>query len=354
MVVNYCIHCDCCHHLYHHHFTHVSYIVLPKCNYIQFIFKNTVWHANISWFIHRLLYTPVPSQNLSWDAELSVPPHQVSQEAGCCQALSYPNHPNPTDQVTSWLLVVQSVQKRLPPGVRTPGWLGAVCKDMKPVQVRVSRAHPEERRHHHHCLSLLISNSPTLNQCHIDLSTPNKSACNQKLAVIKKCWKMFNTADNMGRTCFKIKTRYRKLLLQHVFFHAIESQKVQRCVLRKTHTQSQSGRIQWYNAHEAATHGKATWISCHPTGKLTAQSRKVYPGAVCHVPVVLVALDRSHVSLLSPQDLRASEMFQKGLSIHSSLCTVYISNSFQVQLYWQPKTRSNSDIFWPYESTELK
>lgn len=208
-----------------------------------------MWHANISWFIHRLLHThthtPVPSQNLSWDAELSVPPHQVSQEAGCCQALSYPNHPNPTDQVTSWLLVVQSVQKRLPPGVRTPGWLGAVCKEMKPVQVRVFRAHPEERRHHHHCLSLLISNSPTLNQCHIDLSTPNKSACNQKLAVIKKCWKTFNTADNMGRTCFKIKTRYRKLLLQHVFFHAIESQKVQRCVLRKTHTHSH--KVEGYN-----------------------------------------------------------------------------------------------------------
>lgn len=129
--------------------------------------------------------------------------------------------------------------------VSTPGWLGAVCKEMKPVQVRVSRAHPEERRHHHHCLSLLISNSPTLNQWHIDLSTPNKSACNQKLAVIKKCWKMFNTADNMGRTCFKIKTRYRKLLLQHVFFHAIESQKVQRCVLRKTHTHSH--KVEGYN-----------------------------------------------------------------------------------------------------------
>lgn len=172
---------------------------------------------------------------------------------------------------------------------------------MKPVQVRVSRAHPEERRHHHHCLSLLISNSPTLNQCHIDLSTPNKSACNQKLAVMKKCWKMFNTADNMGRTCFKIKTRYRKLLLQHVFFMQLSRRRSSAAFWGKhTHTQSQSGRIQWYNAHEAATHGKATWTSCHPTGKLTAQSRKVYPGAVCHVPVVLVALDRSHVSLVSP------------------------------------------------------
>ena len=46
--------------------------------------------------------------------------------------------------------------------------------------------------------------------------------------------------------------------------------------------------------------------------------------------------------------------FKKGLSIHSNLCTVCISNSFLVQFYWQPKTRSNSDIFWPYESTELK
>ena len=185
---NYCIHCDCCQHLYHHHFTHVSYIVLP--NVITFnSYSKTPCGMQTSHDLYTDFcthtHTPVPSQNLSWDAELSVPPHQVSQEAGCCQALSYPNHPNPTDQVTSWLLVVQSVQKRLPPGVRTPGWLGAVCKEMKPVQVRVSRAHPEEWRHHHHCLSLLISNSPTLNQCHIDLSTPNKSACNQKLAVIK-------------------------------------------------------------------------------------------------------------------------------------------------------------------------
>ncbi len=54
-----------------------------------------------------MLYT---SQNLSCDvlhyptsilAELSVSRHHVSQEAGCCQALSYPNHPNPTYQVTS-------------------------------------------------------------------------------------------------------------------------------------------------------------------------------------------------------------------------------------------------------------
>lgn len=92
---------------------------------------------------------------------------------------------------------------------------GAVCQ-MKPVQVRVSRARPEERRHHHHCLSL--RKSPTLQLwSHIDLSTPNKSACNQKLAVIKKCCKMFQTAGNMGRTCWKIKTRYRKLLLPDGF-----------------------------------------------------------------------------------------------------------------------------------------
>lgn len=299
------------------------------------------------------VHTPVPSQNLSCDAELSVPP-QVSQEAGCCQALSYPNHPNPTYQVTSWLLVVQSVQ-RLPPV--TPGWRPVQYAKWNPFKSEfpgpVLRsedttiiASPYE--------NLQLSNFEVILICLLQTSLLATKSW-QWLKNVARCFKQPVTWDEHAG---KSKRGTGSSCCQMVFVHAIESQKVQRCVLRKTRTykQSQSGRIQWYNAHEAATHGKATWISCHPTGKLTAQSRKVYPSAVCHVPVVLVALDRSHVSLVKSQRFDRQWNVSKRFTvfIHSNFCTVYISNSFQFPFYWQPKTRSNSDLFWHYEFTELK